>query len=252
MEPLARMLPWGLTTWYNYQKYSFRKVASSMLLCSYPNCLTHGNLWLYMIFLFWGWVNSDSMTNKGGQYQQASLVKWKWHIQEHSQLGLSSISALHVKVVPIPLGETLCPIMSTEATHWGKPIGSTGPLICSSFPKWQGLIISFSWNLVVFYLLGCCGSSALVLWYKTKNEWSCSPQWEELKAVLIVLDNTVPVESCYVLYGHLGRYQWPGYLICLLETTEWQVGDTLFGATNYGNKLWLQTESSESSPDMFP
>ena len=67
------------------------------------------------------------MTNKVVQPQQASLIKYKWYIQESGKLVPSAISALHTKSSSCPLLPTLLP-KAKLLIQWH-------PSIYSAFPE---------------------------------------------------------------------------------------------------------------------
>ncbi|XP_030058278.1 uncharacterized protein LOC115469623 [Microcaecilia unicolor] len=76
------------------------------------------------------WINSEPHTHKIGHAQEASIIKWKWYIQNRqTKSGPNGVSQLHEQIAQIPVGEGEEVLVSGggsgSATHrvakWGVP-----------------------------------------------------------------------------------------------------------------------------------
>lgn len=141
----------SLHPWCSHQEHCFWKVAISLLLLlSKLIAWPMEALWLSdVIFLFWSKSTHIQWLTKG-MVPKSFTCQWKWYIQEHDKLGLSSIWALHVKMASTPLGETL----PTAMPNWSNSTGSTEPLTHSN--------VLNAWDQL-FCLAESCWSTGL-LW----------------------------------------------------------------------------------------
>ncbi|XP_066433951.1 uncharacterized protein [Eleutherodactylus coqui] len=70
------------------------------------------------------WINSNPKTHRIGHAQEASIIKWKWYIQDRAKTGVSGISTLHEKVAKVPCQmEQLDVHVQPEESpvKWGAP-----------------------------------------------------------------------------------------------------------------------------------
>lgn len=159
-----------------------------------------------------------SEVNKVGQFQQTSLIIWKWYIQESDRPVPSAISAL-------PKNNSSCPLLPT-ALPGTKVLAQWGPCVHSLFlmlgPGW--MVFGLSWNLMT--------STGPLQLYNLYS--SC----EELKRDVITLLSRNP-GHCHVFCRPLSCGQGPNlwYICATWKATDWQIKDTFGGG---GYELWKQ------------
>ena len=71
------------------------------------------------------WVMSSPKTHRIGHAQEASIIKWKWYIQDRAKVGPKGVPVLHEQVAQAPVedAERLqdVPEVQESPVRWGKP-----------------------------------------------------------------------------------------------------------------------------------
>ncbi|XP_078542301.1 uncharacterized protein LOC144828038 [Lissotriton helveticus] len=71
------------------------------------------------------WVLSSPKTHRIGHAQEASIIKWKWFIQDRARVGPKGVAMLHEKVAQAPMGERenefSVPVVQESPIKWGMP-----------------------------------------------------------------------------------------------------------------------------------
>ncbi|XP_078515071.1 uncharacterized protein LOC144773858 [Lissotriton helveticus] len=71
------------------------------------------------------WVLSSPKTHRIGHAQEASIIKWKWYIQDRARVGPKGVAMLHEQVAQAPSEEAesdySVPIVQESPVKWGKP-----------------------------------------------------------------------------------------------------------------------------------
>lgn len=159
-----------------YTPFNNKRTAINLLLSSCWN-------WRSCDTPTWSWVNSDSMTNKMGRAQEASLIKWKWYIQEHGWPGSGGILGLHDKVAATLWGKLHPSLCNLKSNHW-----LNGVLNLQGSPKYLNTLAGFTDGLAKLKSTGllwlfkyCVRYTELkideVSPFSEQNSRQCSQQW---------------------------------------------------------------------------
>lgn len=74
------------------------------------------------------WIDSDPVSHKIGHAQEASIIKWKWYIQNTAKAGKGGAAKLHEIIEELTDGFVKPPLVSgpilQSPVKWGLPYGS--------------------------------------------------------------------------------------------------------------------------------